>query len=90
MGRKQTEIPGTERSQHKDVDAAADDYAEIRDERMEWTKKEVAAKTKLTDLMKKYELEEYENDDLIVTFEADVTEKVRVKRRGTDTDEAAE
>jgi hypothetical protein len=90
MGKRQTEIPGTERLQHKDVDEAADEYAEIRDERMEWTKKEVAAKAKLTDLMKKYEIEEYENDDLIVTFEADVIEKVKVKRRGTETDEAAE
>lgn len=50
----QTEIPGTERVRIKSIDDAAEEYVNVRDKRMEWTEKEVAAKQQLTDLMHKH------------------------------------
>lgn len=50
----QVEIPGTERPRIKAIDDAAEEYVNVRDKRMEWTKKEVAAKQQLTDLMHKH------------------------------------
>jgi hypothetical protein len=81
MGRKQLEVPGTERETHPDVAKAAEKYIEARDARMELTKAEVETKNALVGLMKEHKLETYEDDDFIVTFEADVQEKIKAKRR---------
>lgn len=81
MGRKQAELAGLERPTHPDVADAAEKYIEARDARMELTKREVATRNELVAIMKKHELPEYEDDDFIVTFEAEQKETIKAKRR---------
>lgn len=59
MEKKQGELPGVGRKEIKELDEAAEDYVAKRDQRMALTKLEVAAKTKLTDLMKAHKLKAY-------------------------------
>jgi hypothetical protein len=82
---KQADIPGTERAsaKHKDLVKAAEDYIEKRDERMALTKLEVAAKLKVIDLMKKYEIKDHIEDDIEISLKAS-EEKLKVKRVGDD------
>ena len=88
MGRKQLEISGTERAGYdEEIAKKAATYIEARDARMELTKKEVDAKTDLLTAMKERKLESYEDDDFIVNFEAEVTEKLKAKRRSVPGDE---
>lgn len=86
---KQLQIEGTERKQHKDVTKAAEAYVDVRDNRMELTRQEVAARAVLIDKMKKHGLTEYVDGDLEVLFDSKTTEKVKVKRLG-DSDDAGE
>lgn len=79
---KQTKIPGTERKDvHEDIEEAAAEYVEIRDERMQYTKKEVAAQAKLLAAMKLHKLDTYrcDREDLEVKI-VSKDEKARVKR----------
>lgn len=57
---KQSFIPGTEPKRFKDLDEAAEEYREGRDERMEATTVEVERKNKLIELMKKHKLVQYD------------------------------
>ena len=71
MGR-QPKIKGTERETIKEVNDAAESYVTERDKRMKMTEKEVSAKEKLVEVMKKHELSIYKDDEadppLIVTL----------------------
>ena len=46
---RQRALPGTQDGKIVAIEKAAHDYADIRDERMAWTEREVKAKTKLLD-----------------------------------------
>lgn len=48
MAQKQTEIPGTERPRIQEIDDAAEEYRDKRDERMAALKEEVDLKAKLS------------------------------------------
>lgn len=93
MARNKTgALPGMERKKNATIERLADEYAELRDARMEASKKEVDAKTKLIDAMKKAgeNYYEFEEDGETVTVELVVTtEKVKV-RRGKHEEEAAD
>lgn len=88
---KTTPLPGLERKAIKEIETLADKYAALRDERMEVLKKEVEAKTKLIDAMKRNDQEVYvfEEDGESVTVTLKTEEKVKVKR-GTADDEEEE
>ncbi len=88
---RQSSIPGTERKVHKDVRAAAEQYVEARDERMECTEIEVDKKAALIKAMRKHDLTEYVDEDaeLIVTLtEGEAKIKVR-KLHKPEAEEAA-
>lgn len=79
---KQLTVPGTDAPKHRDVEAAADRYVEVRDARMELTKQETEASGRLLAAMKAhgctvYRLETDEGN-LLVTVEAE--EKVHVRK----------
>lgn len=88
---KQTKLPGTERQDtHPDIEEAAAEYVEVRDARMQLTKKEVAAQQKLLASMKANKLTKYrcDQEDLEVEIVAK-DEKAKVKRvdAGADDDD---
>ena len=87
---KQLQIEGTERHERiPEIEEAAERYAEVRDTRMEWTKKEVQARELVRGLMKKHQLQIYECDgeDLTVELLPAGEEKVKVKRRESGEDD---
>ncbi len=86
---KTTPLPGMERKGIKEIEQAADEYAELRDERMAILKKEVEAKTQLINLMKKNNqaVYEFEEDGELVTVTLKSEEKVKVKRGSADDEE---
>lgn len=59
MTKKQNELPGMEVPVIKEVVEAAEYFVEVRDERMELTKKESAAQAHLMNMMEKNDLTEY-------------------------------
>lgn len=75
----QTQIPGTERTRDKKCTQLANKYREVRDARMDLTKKEVVAKAALADYMLEKKMEHYidEDSDLDVRVEAKTNVKVR-------------
>lgn len=77
---KQTEIPGMEDRGLEDLNSAARDYAEVRDERMELTERESGLKAQLLGLMNKHNKKSYVFDGIeihIVPGEETVKVKVR-------------
>ena len=83
MARSKTgALPGMERKTIKEIEQLADEYAELRDKRMGVLKKEVEAKAKLIDAMKRNDQEvyEFEEDGETVTVTLKSEEKVKVKR----------
>lgn len=80
MARRQQRIPGTEGPKLKEVNTAAENYAEQRDKRMKMTEKEVEAKEALIAAMQKHKIEIYRDEDvdppLIVTL---IPGKAKVK-----------
>lgn len=88
---KQLQIEGTERHDKiAEIEAAAEDYAATRDERMQLGKLEVEKREKLRGLMQKHQLRVYEVDGepLRVELVPAGDDKVKVKIRGGD-DEGA-
>lgn len=59
MTKKQNELPGMEVPVIKEVVEAAEYFVEVRDKRMELTKKESAAQAHLMNMMEKNDLTEY-------------------------------
>lgn len=84
------EGPGVSRPKIKAIEVAADDYVEVRDKRMAMTTKEIAARTKLVDVMKKHGLLRYQFSDHEVVM-VPGQDKVRVRTiDDTHTDEGGE
>lgn len=80
MAKKQLDIPGTERKTIKAIEAAADEYQSFKEKRVSALTKEIAAKGKLLDLMRKHEQTTYRCDDsdlLVTVVEGDVSLKVK-------------
>lgn len=90
---QQTQIPGTERVVIQAIEAAALAYRDVRDERMELTKIEVAKRAALIDVMEQYETEIYkfvdgENEEC--TVEITTKRKVKVRKAGSKAPEDSE
>lgn len=76
---RQRHLPGTEPPTIKPIEAAAEDYVEKRDHRMELLTAEVKAKNNLQALMREHEIKVYEFDGYEITV--DETATVHVKRK---------
>ena len=77
-------LPGTDDAQIAEIEQAAEDYVEVRDERQELTRKEVAAKEILHAAMRKYHKTHYSRGGIEVDIiTAEETVKVRI-RKGED------
>jgi len=63
MARRQLQIKGTERKSVPEVEEAAEAYREVRDERMELTRKEKLKKFELLAVMKAHKIKKYKYDD---------------------------
>jgi hypothetical protein len=74
---KQIPIKGMEPVVNKEVEKLADEYVEIRDERMGLTKKEVELKAQLVGMLKGLKLSAYEHGEYHITLES--LDKVKVK-----------
>ena len=73
---KQKDLPGMEERRIPELHAAAEEYAEHRDERMEALQEEVKLKEKLIALMHKHGKTEYAFGEVEIKL---VTEKEKVK-----------
>jgi hypothetical protein len=62
MAKKQPAFPGMEPPTIKEIEEAAEDYEEKRDQRMEHTKREVSAAAHLLNMLEKHKLLEYRFD----------------------------
>lgn len=84
MARSKTEaLPGMERKAIKEIETLADEYVAHRDKRMGALKKELEAKQKLIDAMKKHgqKVYNFEEDGMDVTVELQPgDETVKVKK----------
>ena len=83
-------LPGMEDRTIKPLDDVAEEYAAIRDSRIELTQREHDLKINTMRLMKKYEKTIYKHDGIEITIvpgEDDV--KVRVKKTSDDDDDVA-
>jgi len=78
---KQSEMKGMESLKIKPLDTAMGEYVEARDNRMDLTKIEVAARKKLENLMREHKVKIYKNSDgdLVANLET-IEEKARVKQ----------
>ena len=72
---RQTSIPGTERVYHADVTAAAEDYVEVRDERMALTEREEPLHAKLLEKMKQHGITHYIDADAEIEVKVVATEE---------------
>lgn len=71
----------------KAIDVAADKYVDIRDKRMEWTEKELAARSELVARMRENKLNVYRYGDHEVVLKPG-EDKVKVRNvDGTETEE---
>lgn len=89
MARKQMKIPGTERVKLAEVDTAAENYVDVRDERMELTKKENETKDALIAAMKKHGVQIYKDESTsppLVVVLTPGEDNVTVKREKADKD----
>lgn len=83
MAKKQTEIPGTERTQISDVERAAEAYREAHDERMELSKSEASRKLDLLAAMQAAKIKTYRYSSQGVELEVVVDDEPKVKVRKT-------
>ncbi len=92
--RKQMQIPGTERKTVAEVEAAAEAYREVRDERCELSKRERQKKLELLEVMKANKVKKYKYDDehgeeIMVSLD-DREPDVSVKKTGEAESEVGE
>lgn len=76
---KQGHLPGMKPPSIKELDSLADDYTEVRDERMRLTETEIDKRDLLQAMMKKHNLHRYEYDGKVIEVVAD--EKVKVSKK---------
>lgn len=74
----QASLAGMEDRALEELEAKAEEYASIRDDRMELTQKEVELNDELLDLMKKHKKAEYHHGDVHCWIKAK-DERVKVK-----------
>ena len=75
---KQQDLPGMEDRALKPLENLAEQYADVRDQRMELTRQEVLMSTDLLALMKKYQKTEYHHGEVHIWVKV-IDEKVKVK-----------
>lgn len=80
MKPKQKELPGMENRAIQPLQEAAQEYAEIRDERMALGERESTLKTKVIGLMHEHGKTRYAYDGVTITLAAEETVKVKVKK----------
>jgi hypothetical protein len=79
--KKQDNLPGIQDNKIEQLHAAALEYVAVRDERMEWTKKEVPLKEKVLKLMIKHAKDKYICEGVEIYREfPEETVKVRVQK----------
>ena len=87
-GPQQQRIPGTERKdRNEEIEQAAVEYVEIRDERMRLTETEVALQDKLVIAMKAAKLSSYRCDDVDLVVEMSTVDKAKVRKLTPKPDE---
>lgn len=79
MGRRQSEIPGTERKTIKEVEDAAEAYRDARDARMKKSKAEKEKKDALVAVMRKHSVNVYRDDAASPPLIVTLTENFAVK-----------
>jgi hypothetical protein len=93
MGKKQTEIPGTERQQIQEIDDAAEAYQDAKKKRMKLTEKESEAKIALISVLRKNKVDVYRDDNasppLLFTLKPG-KDGVTVSEVENETDDSAE
>jgi hypothetical protein len=72
-------LPGMEDARVKEIEDAALDYRDARDERMGLTDKEKEAKEKLIEVMEKHQLSIYKGDGWSVTYNSKETKDVKLQ-----------
>ena len=77
-GPKQSRLPSMEDPEIEALEEAAEDYADIRDQRQELTVEEVRLKTELLDLMHSHKKTEYNHNGVNIKVIIE-SEKVRVR-----------
>jgi hypothetical protein len=82
--------PGVAPEQFKDIESIADDYVEVRDERMTLTNREVTLRTALGQVMHEHSLTVYRYDGFEVTVKPPEGEKVSVKKIKEEPDDDGE
>lgn len=88
--RKQQHLDGMAPPSIPDIDAAAESYADLRDQRMALLQREVAAKQSLLGLMKQHKQSTYRTADGIDVTVESKEETVKVKRPSANSDEGEE
>lgn len=88
MAKKQR-LPGMEESGIKELEKTAEDYADVRDNRMQLTKQEKELNQTLLALMKKHGKAEYHHDDVHCWIKAK-EERVKVKIGEIEDEEGGE
>ena len=84
MPRKQTEIPGTERTVLPNVTSAAESYVDVRDQRMKLTTEEVSKREILVMEMKEAGLDSYVDEEAGLEIVIEHRDKVKVRRLPED------
>lgn len=88
---KAVPLPGMEERGIPEIHAAALNYVEIRDERMELTEKEVTLKANLLVLMKQHKLQNYNYAGVEVSIDQKPAEEViKVKVKQPELEKKAE
>lgn len=78
----QLPVPGTQREGVvEEITELAEEYIEVRDQRMELGRKEVDLRDQLLDMLDEHGVEEYADDDAGITVTVDVTRKVKARRK---------
>jgi hypothetical protein len=77
---RQARLPGTEDAAIVELEQAADDYMEVRDERLKYLKEEVKNKETILGILKANGKREYRRGDYIIKIRT-VKEKLLVKRK---------
>lgn len=86
---KQERLPGTEDQLIKEIVDIAEEYQEIRDQRMALNKQESTLQQRLLEAMKRHDLNEYVFDGKRV-FVVAGKQKVRVRSIDSETEEVLE
>ncbi|MCI0443018.1 hypothetical protein L0152_07350 [bacterium] len=89
MTQKQARLPGTEETLIKEIVDAAEAYKELRDERMELTKRESDAQQALLNAMRRNDLDEY-NFDGLRCYIIHGKDKVKVRSSDEEQEESEE